>query len=37
MKAFHRIANGRTFGYESKMIPTWKEAFVLLQEQGKNY
>lgn len=37
MKAFHKIATGRTFGFESETIPTWKEAFALLQEQGKNY
>jgi hypothetical protein len=37
MKAFHRIATGRTFGYESETIPTWNEAFELLQEKGKNY
>lgn len=37
MKAFHQIATGRTFGYESQTIPTWNEAFALLQEQGKNY
>lgn len=35
--AFHRIATGRTFGYESDIIPTWNEAFELLQEKGKNY
>jgi hypothetical protein len=37
MKSFHRIATGRTFGYESESIPTWAEAFKLLQEKGKNY
>jgi hypothetical protein len=37
MKAFHRIATGRTFGYKSETIPTWNEAFELLQEKGKNY
>lgn len=37
MQAFHKIATGKTFGYESKTIPTWEEAFGLLQTQGKNY
>jgi heme-degrading monooxygenase HmoA len=37
MKAFHQIATGKTFGYESERIPTWTEAFSILQEKGKNY
>lgn len=37
MKAFHKIATGRTYGYESEVIPNWNEAFELLQEKGKNY
>lgn len=37
MKAFHQIATGRTFGYESQTIPTWNEAFALLQANGKDY
>ena len=37
MKAFHQIATGRTFGYESQTIPTWNEAFALLQENGRDY
>jgi len=37
MKSFHRIATGRTFGFESESIPTWTEAFELLQEKGRNY
>jgi hypothetical protein len=37
MQAFHKIATGKTYGYESKTIPTWSEAFTLLQEKGKNY
>jgi hypothetical protein len=37
MKAFHRIATGKTYGFESDVIPTWENAFVLLQEMGKNY
>ena len=37
MKAFHDIATGRTYGYEAEQIPSWEEAFSLLQEKGKNY
>jgi hypothetical protein len=37
MKQFHNIATGRTYGYESDVIPTFQEAFELLQEKGKNY
>jgi len=37
MKAFHSIATGRTYGYESESIPSWDEAYTLLQEKGKNY
>jgi hypothetical protein len=37
MKAFHAIAKGKTYGYESESIPTWEEAFELLERLGKNY
>jgi len=37
MKAFHHIATGRTYGYESDTIPSWEEACAILQEKGKNY
>ena len=37
MKAFHSIATGRTYGYESDNIPNWDEAYTLLQEKGKDY
>ena len=37
MQSFHKIATGKTFGYESTSIPTWLEAFILLQEKGKEY
>lgn len=37
MKAFSSIATGKTFGYESDTIPTWEEAFSLLESKGKNY
>jgi hypothetical protein len=37
MQAFHKIATGRTYGFESKIIPSWPEAFKILQEKGKDY
>ena len=37
MQAFHTLATGRTYGYESETIPSWPEAFKLLQEKGKEY
>lgn len=37
MKSFHSIATGRTYGYTSDMIPSWEEAFELLETKGKNY
>lgn len=37
MKQFHKIATGRTYGYESDAVPDWKKAFALLQEQGRVY
>jgi hypothetical protein len=37
MKAFHTIATGKTFGYESDKRPSWDEAIELLLTKGKNY
>ena len=37
MQAFHKIATGLTYGYESENGPSWPEAFALLQEKGKEY
>jgi hypothetical protein len=37
MQAFHKIATGRTYGFESEMIPTWLDAFALLKVKGKEY
>ena len=37
MKAFHKIATGRTYGFEADQLPTWSEAMVLLNERGKSY
>lgn len=35
MKAFHQIATGPTYGYESDTIPSWEGAYALLMEKGK--
>ena len=35
MKAFHQIATGPTYGYESESIPSWEQAYALLMEKGK--
>lgn len=37
MKAFHKMATGRTYGYEAEKIPSWEEAYRLLNEHGKVY
>ena len=37
MKSFHKIATGRTYGYESETIPSWEEAYKLLEEKGRWY
>jgi len=37
MKAFHKIATGRTYGYEANQLPSWSEAMVLLKEKGRDY
>jgi hypothetical protein len=37
MKSFHKIATGRTYGYESDAIPNWEEAYSILESKGKNY
>ncbi len=37
MKAFPRIATGKTFGYESDTVPDWDEAMALLEEKGIFY
>ncbi len=37
MKSFHRIATGRTYGFESENIPNWKEAYAMLEKNGKEY
>jgi hypothetical protein len=35
MKAFHSIATGKIYGYESDVIPEWKDAFEILQSNGR--
>jgi hypothetical protein len=37
MKSFHKIATGKTYGYQSDTIPSWDEAYLLLVENGKEY
>jgi hypothetical protein len=37
MKQFHKIASGKTYGYESTAVPNWTEAFNMLQDKGKAY
>jgi hypothetical protein len=37
MQAFHKIATGRTYGFESNTIPSWIDAFDLLERKGKEY
>ncbi len=37
MKAFHSIATGKTYGYETDVLPNWQEAFALLESKGKTY
>lgn len=35
MKAFGKIATGKTYGYEADEVPSWENANALLQEKGK--
>lgn len=37
MKAFRKIAEGKTFGYESDRIPSWDEVHDLWLKNGKQY
>jgi len=37
MKAFDSIATGKTYGYETDVIPSWTEALKLWEEKGKMY
>ena len=37
MKAFSSIATGKSYGYESEMVPDWENAFTMLLEKGKNH
>ncbi len=37
MKAFRKIATGKTFGFETDRIPSWEEVHELWQKNGKDY
>jgi hypothetical protein len=37
MKAFRKIAEGKTFGFESDRIPAWDEVHDLWIHRGKTY
>ncbi len=37
IKSFPKIATGKTFGYESKSVPTWDEVHQLWLEKGRDY
>lgn len=37
MKAFRKIATGKTFGYDSSSLPSWDEVHKLWQDHGKEY
>jgi hypothetical protein len=37
MKAFKRIATGKSFGYEADSVPSWAEAFERLVRDGRNH
>ena len=37
IKVFKKIATGKTFGFESKQIPTWDEVHKLWIEKGIEY
>lgn len=37
IKAFRKIATGKTFGYESNQLPSWEEVHDLWNKNGKEY
>jgi hypothetical protein len=37
MKAFRRIATGKTFGFETDRLPEWSEVHELWLKNGKEY
>lgn len=37
MKAFNRIATGKTFGFKSRDVPDWDEVHRLWREKGIEY
>ena len=37
IKSFREIATGKTFGYESKTVPSWDEVHQLWLVKGRDY
>ena len=37
MKAFPKIATGKSHGYEAESIPSWDEAFETLLQKGRDH
>ncbi len=37
MRLFHKIATGKTYGFESEDVPAWSDAFALLEAHGREY
>lgn len=37
MKAFRKIATGKTLGFETSRLPSWEEARKLWEERGQEY
>lgn len=37
IKAFKKIATGKTYGYEAEVIPNWQEVHNIWQIKGKEY
>ncbi len=37
MKAFKRIATGKSFGFASEVVPSWDEAYSILMEHGRDH
>jgi len=37
IRAFHSIATGRTYGYETDTPPSWEEAITQWQDKGRDF
>ena len=37
IKVFRKIATGRTFGYDSKALPSWEEVHEIWKAKGRDY